>query len=97
MFLISRLFSIYKMFYRMGLTLHQHGHSHSHHGNESERYPPDTSHNTNHQENINVRAAFIHVVGDFIQSLGVLTAALIIFFKVSSLNVIYSISQLPVI
>lgn len=71
----------------MGLTLHQHGHSHSHHGNESERYPADTSHNTNHQENINVRAAFIHVVGDFIQSLGVLTAALIIFFKPSWLIV----------
>ena len=38
----------------------------------------------NHQhKNINVRAAFIHVVGDIIQSLGVLVAALIIKFKVS--------------
>ena len=32
--------------------------------------------------NINVKAAFIHVVGDFCQSVGVLVAALIIFFKV---------------
>ena len=32
--------------------------------------------------NINVRAAFIHVLGDLIQSIGVLIAALIIFFKV---------------
>ncbi|KAK7092774.1 zinc transporter ttm-1-like [Littorina saxatilis] len=32
-------------------------------------------------KNINVRAAFIHVVGDIIQSLGVLVAALIIKFK----------------
>jgi Co/Zn/Cd efflux system component len=32
------------------------------------------------RENINVRAAFIHVIGDFIQSLGVFIAALIIYF-----------------
>ncbi|XP_023170791.2 uncharacterized protein LOC111599386 [Drosophila hydei] len=32
-------------------------------------------------ENINVRAAYIHVVGDMIQSFGVFLAALIIFFK----------------
>lgn len=31
--------------------------------------------------NINVKAAFIHVVGDFTQSVGVLIAAFIIFFK----------------
>ncbi|XP_064540864.1 uncharacterized protein ZnT33D [Drosophila montana] len=34
-----------------------------------------------HGENINVRAAFIHVVGDIIQSFGVFVAAIIIFFK----------------
>ncbi|XP_067945824.1 proton-coupled zinc antiporter SLC30A2-like [Watersipora subatra] len=33
------------------------------------------------KENINVRAAMIHVIGDFIQSIGVLTAAIIIYFK----------------
>jgi len=32
-------------------------------------------------ENINVSAAFIHVVGDFIQSIGVFIAAIVIFFK----------------
>ncbi|XP_046329567.2 zinc transporter 2-like [Haliotis rufescens] len=38
-------------------------------------------HETNHRhKNINVRAAFIHVVGDIIQSLGVFVAALIIKF-----------------
>ncbi|XP_075546100.1 proton-coupled zinc antiporter SLC30A2-like isoform X3 [Dermacentor variabilis] len=31
--------------------------------------------------NINVRAALIHVIGDFLQSLGVFVAALIIFFR----------------
>merc|ERR1712029_872678 len=31
--------------------------------------------------NVNVGAAFVHVVGDFLSSLGVLIAALIIYFK----------------
>lgn len=53
----------------MGLALHQHGHSH-----------PGQSSSHSH-ENINVRAAFIHVIGDFIQSFGVLVAALIIYYK----------------
>lgn len=56
----------------MGLTLHQHGHSH--HGSES--------HDHSHEENVNVRAAFIHVLGDFLQSFGVLVAAIVIYFKV---------------
>ena len=32
--------------------------------------------------NINVKAAYLHVLGDLVQSLGILTSALIIFFKV---------------
>ncbi|XP_040321540.1 proton-coupled zinc antiporter SLC30A2 isoform X5 [Herpailurus yagouaroundi] len=52
----------------MGLTLHQSGHGHSH----------DTS---QQQENPSVQAAFIHVVGDFLQSLGILVAAYILYFK----------------
>ena len=32
--------------------------------------------------NINVRAAFIHVLGDMVQSIGVVVAAFIIYFKV---------------
>jgi len=31
--------------------------------------------------NVNVRAAFIHVIGDLLQSLGVLCAAFVIYFK----------------
>ncbi|XP_061181421.1 proton-coupled zinc antiporter SLC30A2-like [Saccostrea echinata] len=42
---------------------------------DAEMQSPITKH-----ENINIRAAFIHVVGDIIQSLGVLIAALIIKF-----------------
>ncbi|EFO22899.1 hypothetical protein LOAG_05585 [Loa loa] len=37
----------------------------------------DMGHSHNHT-NVNVRAAFIHVLGDFIQSIGVLTAAIVI-------------------
>ncbi|KAK6630369.1 hypothetical protein RUM44_005036 [Polyplax serrata] len=52
----------------MGLSLHYNGHSHG-------------GKNHSHEENINVRAALIHVIGDFIQSFGVLVAALIIYFR----------------
>ncbi|KAK0098277.1 hypothetical protein PV326_009912 [Microctonus aethiopoides] len=60
----------------MGLILHQHGHSH---GGASHGHSHGHSHGKD--ENINVRAAYIHVIGDFIQSIGVLVAALIIYFK----------------
>ena len=43
--------------------------------------------------NMNVRAAFIHVIGDFIQSLGVFTAALLIFFKVGTFGAV--ITNIP--
>ena len=38
--------------------------------------------NISDSSNINLRAAAIHVIGDFIQSIGVLVAALVIYFKV---------------
>uniref|UniRef100_A0A6J0UFJ6 Proton-coupled zinc antiporter SLC30A2 isoform X1 n=2 Tax=Pogona vitticeps TaxID=103695 RepID=A0A6J0UFJ6_9SAUR len=55
----------------MGIALHQsgHGHGHSHQKPKEER------------QNTSVRAAFIHVVGDLLQSVGVLIAAYIIYFK----------------
>ncbi|XP_048077765.1 proton-coupled zinc antiporter SLC30A2 isoform X2 [Ursus arctos] len=52
----------------MGLTLHQSGHGHSHDSSQP-------------QENPSVRAAFIHVIGDFLQSIGILVAAYILYFK----------------
>ncbi|NXE11445.1 ZNT2 protein, partial [Lophotis ruficrista] len=52
----------------MGVALHQTGHGHSH-GAAGE------------QPNTSVRAAFVHVVGDLLQSVGVLVASYIIFFK----------------
>uniref|UniRef100_A0A4W6ERX3 Proton-coupled zinc antiporter SLC30A8 n=1 Tax=Lates calcarifer TaxID=8187 RepID=A0A4W6ERX3_LATCA len=60
----------------MALTLHQSGHGHSHGGL--------SSHGHGHrlmQANASVRAAFVHVVGDLLQSLSVLVSAIIIFFK----------------
>ncbi|CAG9828646.1 unnamed protein product [Diabrotica balteata] len=56
----------------MGITLHQHGHTHS---------GGDGGHHGKNEENINVRAAFIHVLGDFLQSFGVFVAAIVIYFK----------------
>jgi len=38
---------------------------------------------TDESRNINVKAAFIHVIGDLLQSFGVLVAAYIIFYKVA--------------
>jgi len=62
----------------MGLTLHQHGHTH---GGSSHSHGHGHGHNHGDAENINVRAAYIHVIGDFIQSFGVLVAALVIYYK----------------
>ncbi|NXV96673.1 ZNT2 protein, partial [Calonectris borealis] len=52
----------------MGVALHQTGHGHSHGVDGG-------------QPNASVRAAFVHVVGDLLQSVGVLIASYIIFFK----------------
>ena len=69
----------------MGAVLHlascckcsiPHGHSHAH-TNEHHSHSADDK----NQVNINVRAAFIHIIGDFIQSIGVLIAAIVIKIK----------------
>ncbi|CAJ0569226.1 unnamed protein product, partial [Mesorhabditis spiculigera] len=72
---------------------HGGGHGHSHSGSDAshETEAQHTAHGHSHEEkeskghahdgaNINVRAAFIHVLGDLIQSVGVLIAALVILF-----------------
>lgn len=56
----------------MGWQLHSsHSHTHSHGSGDDL---------TQETENINVRAAFIHVLGDVLQSVGVLIAAIVIYF-----------------
>lgn len=77
--------------YRLGIVLHMghggHGHGHGglghSHGRGGHGHDTSTEHRTSNSNNINVRAAFIHVLGDLIQSIGVLIAAYIIRFYVS--------------
>ncbi|XP_034761923.2 proton-coupled zinc antiporter SLC30A2-like [Acipenser ruthenus] len=64
----------------MGITLHQSSHLHGHsHGPHSASHSHDTS--ASPQQNPSVRAAFVHVIGDLLQSVGVLIAAYVIYFK----------------
>lgn len=65
----------------MGWQLHD-THSHSHGGTSAAAAAGSrrSSEHHHHTENINVRAAFIHVVGDVLQSVGVFIAALVIYF-----------------
>ncbi|XP_072254877.1 proton-coupled zinc antiporter SLC30A2 [Pyxicephalus adspersus] len=65
----------------MGLTLHQTGHGHSHGGVNSHSHGHGHGHSHGELNNPSVRAAFIHVIGDLLQSLGVLVAAYVIYFK----------------
>ncbi|KAL3314295.1 hypothetical protein Ciccas_007090 [Cichlidogyrus casuarinus] len=63
-----------------------HGHSHAKPEPKHTKTPVadgncDTSINKPEQkENINVRAAYIHVIGDLLQSIGVMVAAIVIYF-----------------
>jgi zinc transporter 2 len=65
---------------------HHHGHDHDHHhdhnktGTSSGMDAHDHGHDHN-EENINIRAAAVHIIGDIVQSIGVIIAAAIIFFK----------------
>jgi zinc transporter 2 len=77
---------------------HEDHHGHSHDGNHnhslsdeslmvdivSGENPERVSTQSELSDNINVRAAIIHVIGDFVQSVGVLVAAILIKVKVCS-------------
>ena len=54
----------------MGASLHQHGHSHGGAHGDAEHGHGHAHGHGGDGENINVKAAFIHVIGDFLQSLG---------------------------
>ena len=79
--------------------LHQHGHGHSHGGGHGHSHGGARRSREGEEEegreggkkqaqlkNINVHAAFIHVIGDLIQSVGIVIAGYIIWFKVSVLS-----------
>lgn len=76
---------------------HSHGHHHHHHNHShsSESLIVDAvsghAHESRLSENINVRAAIVHVIGDFVQSIGVLVAAILIKIKVCQSNSLSSI------
>ncbi|CAH3022558.1 unnamed protein product [Porites evermanni] len=74
----------------LAAVLHQKAHGHSHgfsKKKKTELKKPKASPSSfiieEEAENVNVRAAFIHVLGDFLQSVGVFLAALLIWFKPS--------------
>ncbi|CAF2937693.1 unnamed protein product [Rotaria sp. Silwood2] len=66
---------------------HNHNHSHSHENQslainiESEHHHDEIFKQIKSSKNINIRAAIIHVIGDFVQSMGVLVAAILIKIK----------------
>lgn len=65
----------------LGFVLYD-NHAHDHSGDHSHRLDDVEQHHGEHRhENLNVRAAFVHVLGDLLQSLGVLLAAAIIWWK----------------
>ncbi|XP_059809087.1 zinc transporter 4 isoform X2 [Hypanus sabinus] len=67
----------------MGFLLKQSTHSHSHSPSEkaARAAPENAARHSDHSGNLAVRAAFIHALGDVVQSVGVLVAAYIIRFK----------------
>ena len=69
--------------YSMMAVLHQHGHGHSHGNGHGQEHGGKADKKGKNLKNINVRAAFIHVIGDLIQSIGIVIAGYIIWFKVS--------------
>lgn len=60
--------------------------SNHNHGSESKETSGESNGSSTqvaiNKPNINVRAAYIHVIGDFLQSVGVFAAALVIYFEV---------------
>ena len=54
---------------------HDHGHSHGHGGHDHDH---GHSHGHGEEMNINIRAAVVHVIGDMLQSIGVIIAAILI-------------------
>ncbi|TPP56647.1 Zinc transporter [Fasciola gigantica] len=72
---------------RSPLKGHSHGgsheHSHSNGAGDHEHKVDQRTQREAQRQNITVRAALIHVIGDLVQSLGVFVAAMIIFFKPS--------------
>lgn len=65
---------------------HDHSHNHSHDNGHNDELVHSHDHNSDdHQEvaprrNLNIDAAFLHILGDLLNSVGVIVAATIVFF-----------------
>ncbi|XP_043922183.1 zinc transporter 8 [Protopterus annectens] len=64
----------------LGFTLYENNHGHSH-GHINNHVASSAEPGPHQRSNATVRAAFVHVVGDLLQSISVLISALIVFFK----------------
>lgn len=49
--------------------------------NDGQAEKPKAQNNVEHTSNINVDSAYLHVLGDMLMSLGVITAATVIYFR----------------
>ena len=58
---------------------HDHGHDHEHEGHDHDHEPHLQKKKS--QRNINVDAAFLHALGDMFMSVGVMVAALVIYYN----------------
>ena len=76
----------------MMAVLHQYGHGHSHGNGHGQEHGGKADKKRKDSKNINVHAAFIHVVGDLIQSIGIVIAGYIIWFKVSFYTHVHNFS-----
>ncbi|XP_060780279.1 zinc transporter 4 isoform X2 [Neoarius graeffei] len=65
----------------MGVLLNQSGHLHSHSSGHTQRRDQGRGRSQQSHGSLAVRAAFVHALGDLVQSVGVLVAAYIIRFK----------------
>lgn len=65
----------------MGFLLNQSGHLHSHSHSHGHSHSQRSGHGHQGDGSLAVRAAFIHALGDLVQSIGVLIAAYIVRFK----------------
>ena len=57
-----------------------HDHANKDKNNEEKGGGKKKDNASNNKENMNIRAAIIHLIGDIIQSIGVVIAAVIIYF-----------------
>lgn len=79
---LGKVIMISFVFNRMGFLLNQSGHQHAHSHSLPPNSPGSVCGHNHGQDSLAVRAAFVHALGDLVQSVGVLIAAYIIRFKV---------------